>query len=355
MISDDPTSELRERTTMNRVKLTVGIPTFNRAEWLRQSIESVLAQSFASFRLIVSDNASDDNTPEVVRSFGDERIDYQRSERNLGRIGNLNRLITLADSEFLLLLPDDDLLYPDHLRAAVEALERFGTAGLAHSAFYVIDGGSQVVRRIDPAPSRSPVTIERGNLAIERMMVSGWPICFSSVVYRTRAIVEAGGFREEREPFGDLQTWMRIALAWDFAYIAKPLVGFRVHEESATTSIGSRQEGSDGREFDRVCTPIRLQRRTEFLDDTPLEPRDNHWLGALATLGFVIDRAQTGLLPWGHVVGDVAKLVWSAPRILLRPEPWVIVLRPQVWRHLLGRLGARRARHALRRAFPGHF
>ena len=115
---------------MSAVKLTVGIPTFNRAAWLRETIESVLAQTFTSFRLIVSDNASDDDTPEVVRSFGDERIDYVRSERNVGPIGNLNRLIRLADTEFLVLLPDDDVLYPGHLGAAVEVLERLAPSVL---------------------------------------------------------------------------------------------------------------------------------------------------------------------------------------------------------------------------------
>ena len=134
------------RTDTRPVKLTVGIPTFNRAGWLRESIESVLAQTFADFRLIVSDNASDDDTPEVVRSFDDDRIHYVRSERNVGSIGNFNRLIALAETEFLVLLPDDDVLYPGHLAAAVDVLERFDTVGLVHSAFEFIDAQSRVVR-----------------------------------------------------------------------------------------------------------------------------------------------------------------------------------------------------------------
>ena len=67
----------------------------------------------------MSDNASDDDTPDVVRSFDDGRIDYVRSERNIGAIGNINRLIALADTDFLVLLPDDDVLYPGHLDATV--------------------------------------------------------------------------------------------------------------------------------------------------------------------------------------------------------------------------------------------
>ena len=110
---------------MSGMKLTVGIPTFNRARWLRETIESVLAQSFTNFRLIVSDNASEDDTPDVVRSFSDARIDYVRSERNVGAIENFNRLIELADTEFFVLLPDDDVLYPGHLAAAVECWNGF--------------------------------------------------------------------------------------------------------------------------------------------------------------------------------------------------------------------------------------
>ena len=185
------------RTDTQPVKVTVGIPTFNRAGWLRESIESVLAQTFADFRLIVSDNASDDDTPEVVRSFDDERIHYVRSERNVGPVGNFNRLIALAETEFLVLLPDDDVLYPGHLAATIDVLERFDTVGLVHSAFEFIDAQSRVVRGVEPLGSRSPVKIDRRDRALEYLMVSDWGLCFPSVAYRTKAILEAGGLREE--------------------------------------------------------------------------------------------------------------------------------------------------------------
>lgn len=326
---------------MSATKLTVGIPTFNRAGMLRGAIESVLDQTFTSFRLIVSDNASDDDTPEVVRSFGDARIDYVRSERNVGAAGNFSRLIGLAETEFLMLLPDDDVLYPGHLGAAVELLERFVTVGLAHSAFDLIDERSHVLRSMHPLVSRWPVTIERHDLALERMMVSRWPICFSSVVYRTKAIVEAGGIREEEEPFGDLQLWMRMALDWDFGYIAKPLAGFRLHPESASSSIGA-QHGvrSDARELVVLHAQVRFQRRMNFLDDAPLESRKTKSLRALATLQLLVDSASLGL-PWSEVAARLANVVRIRPRIMLRPA---------LWRLVVAQLGGRRVRSALRGA-----
>src|SRR5215831_17377998 len=92
----------------NSVAVTVGIPTYNRAEWLRESIASVLAQSYANFQLLISDNASDDTTEEVVASFDDSRIDYVRSVTNVGLVNNFNRLVEFAKGEFLIILPDDD-------------------------------------------------------------------------------------------------------------------------------------------------------------------------------------------------------------------------------------------------------
>ena len=77
----------------------------------------------------MSDNASDDETPDVVASFADPRIDYIRSDRNIGMIANFNRVIHHAETPFLVLLPDDDLLYPDYLRSVVDVLSNHASVG----------------------------------------------------------------------------------------------------------------------------------------------------------------------------------------------------------------------------------
>ena len=77
---------------MNGASVTVGIPTFNRAGLLRETIQSVLGQTYSNFRLIVSDNASTDETQEVVASLSDARLGYVRADKNIGMI-EFNRLI----------------------------------------------------------------------------------------------------------------------------------------------------------------------------------------------------------------------------------------------------------------------
>jgi len=324
---------------MSDAKITVGIPTFNRAEWLREAIESVLAQTYTGFRLIVSDNASDDDTPDVVRSFGDERIDYVRSEHNIGSLGNMNRLVALADTEFLLLLPDDDILYPDHLGTTVNLLERVETLGLVHSAFDQIDEQSRVIGRIAPVVCHSPTTIERRDLALERLMVSTYGLCFTSAVYRTKAIVEAGGFREEAGPFCDRELWMRIALDWDFGYVARPLVGQRPHPASVTLQAAAEKGvESNERERFRLYSQMNFERRMDFLDRAELERQKMKRLRALANLQLLVDDANLGL-PSKEVAVRLTDLMRAYPRI---------VLRRGLWRLIAAELGGRRAHSALR-------
>ena len=100
----------------------------------------------------------------------------------------------------------------------LDVLERFDTVGLVHSAFEFIDARSRVIQTVNPVASRSAVKIDRRDLALERLMVTPWGLGFPSVMYRTDAIVELGGFREEEGAFCDLPLWMRMALRWDFGY-----------------------------------------------------------------------------------------------------------------------------------------
>ncbi|HEX5194070.1 MAG TPA: glycosyltransferase family 2 protein [Solirubrobacteraceae bacterium] len=329
---------------MAAVTVTVGIPTFNRAPMLAQAMESVLAQTFTGFRLIISDNASTDATPDVVRSFDDRRIEYVRSERNVGAIANLNRLIGLADTDFLVLLPDDDLLYPSHLGACVELLQRSGTLGLAHTAFDLIDEDSSVHRSMRPLVARSASVMEPRRRALERLMVSSWPMCFPSVMYRTRAIMDAGGLREQDGHFCDMELWMRIALHWGFGYVARPLAGFRTHAESASNCVGTGDgAGSDELELVLLHARMRYERRMSFLRDAPIAGRRARSLRARARLQLLVEEANEGLAP-REVATRLADVVGGCPPILSRPA---------LWRLIVAELGGRRARSMLRATMAG--
>jgi hypothetical protein len=170
-------------------------------------------------------------------------------------------------------------------------------------------------------------------------MTSSWPICFSSAVYRTRAIVEADGFREEEEPFSDLPLWMRIALDWDLGFVAKPLAGFRMHAETVTMRIGSNQgASSEGRQKVLLHAQARFQRRAGFLEQAALPQSEAKRLRSLSTMQLLVETASLGV-PWIVTTRTLLRLLWTYPRIALR--------RP-IWRLVVGQLGGRRLRSGAR-------
>ena len=77
-------------------KVSVCIPVYNGSAYIAESIDSVLAQTYEDFHLIVCDNCSTDNTGEIVRSYNDQRLTYVRNTENLGLVGNANRCLELS-------------------------------------------------------------------------------------------------------------------------------------------------------------------------------------------------------------------------------------------------------------------
>ena len=106
---------------------TIGIPTRNRATFLERAIECAVGQTYPHVEIVVSDNASDDETPEVVRRFG-ERVRYSRNDTNAGPWNNFRRVTELATGDIFAWLQDDCLLHREFAERAVGALSRWPEA-----------------------------------------------------------------------------------------------------------------------------------------------------------------------------------------------------------------------------------
>jgi len=109
---------------------SVCIPTYNRAQSLRQAIKSVLAQSFADYEIVITDNCSPDDTERVVRSFHSKSIRYFKNESNLGMVGNWNQALGYAKGNYIAFLFDDDAFLPNHLKEAHKALTKNANVGI---------------------------------------------------------------------------------------------------------------------------------------------------------------------------------------------------------------------------------
>ena len=304
---------------------------------------SVLSQSYEDLTLLVCDNASDDETPETVASFADPRIEYVRSEWNIGMTANFNRVLELARSDYLVILPDDDLLYPDHIRLTVDVLERHRNVGLVHTAFDFLDGASRIVHRgRSLLESEGLVRIESGDEYLHRAMRSSWTICWSSALFRRCAIADAEGIRIEEEPMGDLPLFMRIASRWDLAFVSRPLAGFRIHPNAATAAIGSH----NGVGYDLLDAQPRMvyDHRRRFLAEATLPEERARSYRAVAEDTFRRDkiealaiRAGSGMR-WNETWRAIARLASDDPRVLLLPGTLKLCA---------AQLGARRAKRLL--------
>lgn len=326
-------------------KVTVGIPTYNRSRLLCESIASVLDQSYPDFQLLISDNASDDDTAERVAAFGDERIRYTRSEQNVGMVGNFNRVIELADTDYLVILPDDDLLAPDYLAAVIDVIDRHPNVGVVHTAFDVIDAsGATIEHGRDLVPSPSLITIETGEQFIARSMQATWTVCWSSALFRKPALIAAGGLRPENAPIPDFPLMMRIAVAWDFAHIGRPLAAIRVHAEALSAEVGLFT-GSGYTASDSYATTI-YDQRIGFLDGAQIPAARKSAYRERAEESFRRDRVrrlanEAGSEPdWSRTNRDLVELVRAEPRILLVADTWKLIV---------AQLGGRRAKQLLRK------
>lgn len=112
-------------------RITTIIPTWRRPRLVARAVESVLAQTFGDTLVCVYDNASGDETEEVVRALAarDPRVRYHRHERNLGAVANYNYGLSRVETPFFSMLGDDDYLLPHHYAEAMEALEAHPRCG----------------------------------------------------------------------------------------------------------------------------------------------------------------------------------------------------------------------------------
>jgi glycosyltransferase involved in cell wall biosynthesis len=128
-----------------RVRVTVFVPTYNRAGWLGGAIESVLGQTYENFRLIVSDNGSTDGTAEAAAAFADPRLSYVRLDPQLELNDHFNLCFDRAETEYLFVLPDDDRMEPELLERTVAVLDEHPRVGMVHGQANVVDSNGTLI------------------------------------------------------------------------------------------------------------------------------------------------------------------------------------------------------------------
>jgi glycosyltransferase involved in cell wall biosynthesis len=209
------------------------VPCYNLAHLLSECIDSILAQSYVDFEILIMDNCSPDNTPEVARSFGDPRVRHVRNEVNLGHLRNFNKGITMSRGKYVWLISADDALRSPHVLARfVDLMERNPDVGYTFCRAMELQGGREVgVARFDYG---NEDRIWDGPAFLPRLIRCNC-IAQSSGMMRKECFEKVGLFPLDLPYAADWYLWCVLALHYRVAYFAEPMVWCRVHEESLTT------------------------------------------------------------------------------------------------------------------------
>jgi glycosyltransferase involved in cell wall biosynthesis len=233
--------------------VSVCIPVYNTERFIAAAIDSVLAQTWTSFELVVVDNASTDRTPAILEHYADPRIRVYRNAENIGAAGNFNRAVGLAEGRYLKILCADDVLYPECLERQVTVLEQDVDERIA-----LVGGGRDIIdaagRRWLSRGTASPPGRTAGAAAIAATVRSGTNVFGepAAVMMRTAAARAAGAFDPAFSFCLDLDLWCRLLATGDLYMIPETLCGFRISDQSWSATIAGRQH----REFARFITSL---------------------------------------------------------------------------------------------------
>ena len=310
-------------------RVTVVIPTFNRARYLPTALESVLAQTYGDFRLLVADNASTDGTPEIVARYHDPRIDYVRRPENLGITANHNLALQDVRSPYCLIVPDDDVLFPDILERTVAVLDANPRAGMVHARFQVLDADGGVLKELDDwTYGLDGDTVEAGDTFIRESMLWSCRVCASTALMRMESLPDPP-FDQDDFPAIDFGMWLRMALGWEMAFIADPLAGYRIHGTTHSAAFGPPQ-GAGYTMRTEIVTRLRdvklrfVERFRHRLGDVD-DLRDR---AARCLRRELIWMARNETLPqrgFGRTVRALAAGLRVDPKLLAEPSAWSLL------------------------------
>ncbi|MCD6288222.1 MAG: glycosyltransferase family 2 protein [Candidatus Hydrogenedentes bacterium] len=145
-------------------KVSIGLPVYNGMRYIEEVLDSILAQSFTDFELVILDNASTDKTPDICKRYAerDDRIRYYRNDTNLGAMQNFNNVFRLCRGEYFKWVAHDDIYKPTYLEKCVAALDKDPGVVLSHCRTTRIDEDGNIVGNYDvEIPVNSPNPADR--------------------------------------------------------------------------------------------------------------------------------------------------------------------------------------------------
>ncbi len=236
-------------------RVTVLMTVYNGQPYLREAIDSVLAQTFRDFELLVVDDASQDGSLETIRAYRDPRIHVVAHASNMGQAASLNEGLRVARGEYVARLDQDDRCVATRLDRQAQALDERPELAVVGSWVYYSDASGRTTGVVG-------MRVENFGHLLGALLIGASPFGHPSVMFRRSMILDAGGYPEEFAPCEDYALWCRLAAIRRPAIsLRTPLTMLRQHDGQQSTQRAARQR-------DR-CQAAHLELLTRILGSEP--------------------------------------------------------------------------------------
>ena len=217
------------KDTMTNPTISIIIPVYNGERFIRQTIESVLRQTYHNLEIIVTDDNSTDSSRQILSEFTDGRLKIVCSEKRNGVARNRNNGFKLSTGDFIAFLDQDDIWLPEKLDLQLRALLKYPNAYVAYSWMDIIDENNNKI-------SEGYRTKSEGNVYFE-LLKRSFLLSMSSPMIIRKAFEEEGGFDETLDGCDDWEFLVRIAKKHYFVCVPKVLSFYRKFVHSLSFNI----------------------------------------------------------------------------------------------------------------------
>lgn len=287
-------------------KVSVLMSVYNSEGYLKEAIDSVLAQTFIDFEFLILNDASTDGSKQIILSYNDKRIHLVDNSTNLGLAASLNKGLALARGEYIARMDADDICCKQRLKKQVEKLDSLPQAGVCGSWFRWIKNGKKG-RLV-----KTPVSDQE----IKAAMLFQNPLAHPTVMIRASVLKEYGiTYREDFFNSQDYALWLDLMFRTCFVTLPEVLLYYRLHKKQVSANKSKKESlfvkqihGDLLKQFAISGEEAENKHHRLFMEDS--SGGKKYLFGMMRYLVFLIRKnRQTGMFP-GTVFAEAASRRW---------------------------------------------
>jgi len=221
-------------------KVTIAIPTYNRKEYLKECIKSVLNQTFQDFEIIIFDNHSNYNIKKLVSQFNDKRIKLIINEENLGNRRNFRKIFNYKfNSRYIIIFHDDDTMHPHLLGKEIELLEENPDMVFVGTNMNFIKNHEKMSKF--SVKTKNNIMVFNNSISFTKLLLTNFNLCFDSVMYRMNILEDVTPYDNKFFKWGDRPYLADLSKKGKVAILKDRLVNYRIHRKQDSQAESANQ------------------------------------------------------------------------------------------------------------------